>query len=196
MTALSASPRGKNMSISPNIIPSPECERWLTQHVPYRIKMLQGPDAFVSSRGRRGKLEPVFPSIFESALISCRWSGNFLGLGLTKGVLAPAKRSYPTDVFSIDLGGTLVDPSSLTAKEKVLLECVLRGANVATAHPTREGIHPWNDPWGDVRKAAPLLIQQIKLHLYDVLGMRAPAWKRPKMIRRSRISGWRFFFPS
>ena len=142
--------------------------------------MLQGLDAFVTTGGRRGPLEPVFPSIFESALIACRWSGNFLGLGVSpKGVLRPIKGRHPRggDVFSIDLGGTLVDPNSLAKLEAALLECVLLGANVATAHATKEGIHPMS--WADVRLAAPLLIRQIKLHLYDVLGIRVPEWKRP-----------------
>jgi hypothetical protein len=169
------------MSFPPIIIPSPERERWLNEHVPYRIKMLQGLDVFVVTRGRRGPLESVFPSIFESALIACRWSGNFLGLGVSsQGVLRPIKGRHVRggDVFSIDLGGTLVDPNSLTKSEAALLGCVLLGANVATAHATREGIHPMT--WDDVRLAAPLLILQIKLHLYDVLGMRVPEWKRPK----------------
>ena len=167
------------MSFPPLIIPSPEREQWLNKHVPYRIKMLQGLDAFVTSGGRTGPLEPVFPSIFESALIACRWSGNFLGLVSPKGVLRPIKDRHARggDVFSIDLGGTLVDPNSLTKNEAALLGCVLLGANLATAHPTREGIYPMT--WDDVRSAAPLLILQIQLHLYDVLGIKVPEWKRP-----------------
>jgi hypothetical protein len=168
------------MSFLPNFIPSPERERWLNEHVPYRIKMLDGLDAFVATGGRRGPLEPVFPSIFESALIACRWSGNFLGLRESKGVLCPIKKRHARggDVFSVDLGGTLVDPNSLTKSDAALLGCVLLGANVATAHPTKEGIHPMT--WDDIRLAAPFLILQIKLHLYDVLGLLVPEWKRSK----------------
>jgi len=69
------------MSFPPIMIQTPEREQWLNQHVPYRIKMLQGPQDFIATGGRRGPLEPAFPSIFESAVIACRWSGNFLGLG-------------------------------------------------------------------------------------------------------------------
>jgi hypothetical protein len=166
------------MSLLPNVIISPERERWLNEHVPYRIKMLDGPRAFVATGGRRGPLEPVFPSIFESALIACRWSGNFLGLGVSKGVLCIKNRdSRGQDVFSIDLGGTLVDPNSLTKSDAELLGRVLLGANVATAHPTKEDIHPIT--WDDVRSAAPILTLQIKLHLYEVLGLPVPEWKRP-----------------
>lgn len=168
------------MSFLPNIIPSPERERWLNEHVPYRIKMLHGLDAFVANGGQKGPLEPVFPSIFEGALIACRWSGNFLGLRESKGVLCPKTKRHPrgADVFSIDLGGTLVDPNSLAKSDAALLGRVLLGASVATAHPTREGIHRMK--WGDVRLAAPILILQIKLHLYDVLGLRVPEWKRSR----------------
>jgi len=169
------------MSLLPTLIPSPERERWLNDHVPYRIKMLQGLDAFVATDGRRGPLEPVFPSIFESALIACRWFGNFLGLCVSKkGVLCSIeKRRHSGDVFSIDLGGKLVDPNSLTNGDAALLRRVLLGANVATAHATREGIHTDPVTWDDVRSAAPLLIRQIKSHLYDVLGLQVPEWKRP-----------------
>jgi len=59
-----------------------------------------------------------------------------------------------------------------------LLRCVLLGANVATAHATKEGIHKWDDPWDDVRSVAPFLTRQIKLHLYEVLGLPVPEWKR------------------
>ena len=168
------------MSFLPNFIPSPERERWLNEHVPYRIKMLEGLDAFVATSGRTGPLEPVFPSIFESALIACRWSGNFLGLREFKGVLCSIKKRHARggDVFSVDLGGTFVDPYSLIKSDAALLGRVLLGANLATAHPTKEGIHPMT--WDDVRFAAPFLILQIKLHLYDVLDLRVPEWKRSK----------------
>jgi len=33
--------------------------------------------------------------------------------------------------------------------------------------------------WDDVRSATPLLIRQVKFHLYDVLGIQMPEWKRP-----------------
>ena len=63
-----------------------------------------------------GPLEPVFPSIFDSALIASKWSGNFLGLRVSKRVRWPIKKRDDRggDVFSIDLGGTLVDPNSLS----------------------------------------------------------------------------------
>ena len=103
------------MSLQPIIIPSPERDRCLNEHIPYRIRMLRGLDAWVATGRRSSPLEPVFPSIFESALIACRWSGNFLGLRASpKGALVPIqKRPKDTDVFSIDLGGTRVDLSSL-----------------------------------------------------------------------------------
>ena len=168
------------MSFPPIVVPSPERERWLNQHVPYRMKMLDGLRAFVENGGRNGPLEAVFPSIFEGALIACRWSGNFLGLRVSRdGALCPVNRRHRRggDVFSIDLGGTPVDPNSLNKSEAALLRCVLLGADVATAHATREGIHTMG--WADVRSTAPLLIGQIKLHLYDVLSLPVPEWKRP-----------------
>lgn len=176
-----------DMSLPPIPIPSPERDRCLNEHVPYRIKMLQGLDAWVAAGGRNGQLEPVFPSIFESAVITCRWSGNFLGLCATgRGVLHAIEKRHARggDVFSIDLGGTLVDPNSLAKSDADLLGRVFLGANVATAHPTREGIHPiWSGSgsaaWDDVRSAAPLLVSRIKLHLYEVLGIPVPVWKRP-----------------
>ena len=104
--------------------------------------MLQGLDAWVAAGGRNGPLEPVFPSIFESAVITCRWSGNILGLTVRKRVLQAIRERHAGggDVLSIDLGGTLVDPNLLAKSDAELLTRVFLGANVATAHPTREGI--------------------------------------------------------
>ena len=142
--------------------------------------MLNGLDAFVTTGGRNGPLEPVFPSIFESALIACRWSGNFLGLCASADrVLLPIKKRHwsGTDVFTIDLGGALVDPNSLANSDSAQLVRVLLGANVATAHPTKNPIDPVT--WADVRWAAPFLKRQIESHLYEVLGLGVPEWKRP-----------------
>src|ERR1700722_16228685 len=126
------------MSIQIIAIPSAERDRCLNRHIPYRIAMLDGPDLWVRTGGRNSPLEPVFPSIFESALITCRWTGNFLGLTAYPDhprAVAMGKRPKPTDIFSIDLGGTLVELDSLSKSESELLARVLVGADVATAHP-------------------------------------------------------------
>ena len=109
-----------------------------------------------------------------------------MGMYVTrKGVLHAIEKRQARDgeIFSIDLGGTLTDPNSLAKSDAEVLGRVFLGANVATAHPTREGRHPvWSGSgsaaWDDVRSAAPLLVSQFKLHLYDVLGIPVPEWKR------------------
>lgn len=166
-------------SLKPLNLSDLEQGRWLNEHVPYRIKMLDGLQDFVTTGGRNGPLEPAFPSIFEGALIACRWTGNFLGLYVNRnGVLCTAReRPHDGDVFSTDLGGKLVDVRLLTDEQRKVLATVLRGADIATAHPTRENIHAMT--WADVRKASPLLVEQLRLNLYDELKLPLPQWKRP-----------------
>jgi hypothetical protein len=163
------------MPLRPIIIRSPERERWLDAHLPYRIEILRGLDIYNSNGGPGGRLRPVFPSIFEAALIACRWSACFLGLRLDKASLRQAtKRQKPNDVFAADLGGTLIDPAALPRDQRVLLISVLKGANVASAHPAREGAHSMVPE--DVDAASALMIVKLRTHVYDVLGLRLPRW--------------------
>jgi hypothetical protein len=168
--------------MAPRTITSPDCDKWLSDHIPYRIKLLHGLDAFVGSGGKEGPLEEVFPNIFEGALIGCRWLGHFLGLRPVDSTLSVQQRTRRrrdyTDVFSIDLGGLLVSSRDVSPEESNLLFMVLKGANIATAHPTIEGLHPL--VWNHVRKATPLLIRLIKSHVYDKLNQPLAEWKRPE----------------
>ena len=159
--------------MKPIIIPSPQRERWLTQHVPYRISILRGLTVCDEQGGPKGLFRPVFPCIFEASLIVCRWTANFFGLHVHKGTLKLVhERKKTTDVFAIDVGGFLVDPNSLQPEQQKLLTSVLLGANVASAHPTREEIGLMD--WEDVKPASVLLIEKTRKHLYDPLGMDLP----------------------
>jgi hypothetical protein len=138
------------MPLQPIIISSPEREKWLNEHVPYRIKALQALNVFVASGGRLGPLEPVFPNLFEGTVIACRWTASFLGLyvdrqGILKQVADEKKR---TGLLAVHLGGSLIDPCILSEDERKLLTTVVKGASIATAHPTKEGIHAMT--WDDV----------------------------------------------
>jgi hypothetical protein len=164
------------MSLKPVLIPSPERERWLDVHLPYRIRILCGLKIYKEQGGPKGPLLSVFPGIFESTLSTCRWASNFLGLyPWGNSLKQTAKRNFASDVFAVDLGGTLVDPAALSINEYALLFSVLKGANVASAHPVREGQHSMK--WQDVDPAASLLIQKIETHVYGVLKLIVPTWK-------------------
>jgi len=156
------------------VLPSPEREKWVTKHVPYRIRILRGLAIYNAQGGKNGALQPVFPSIFEASLIICRWTANFLGLCLDekRSLQQATRRKHATDIFVIDVGGALVDPAALSDAERMLLTSVLDGANVASAHPTREGRGSMD--WRDVEPASALLIEKLKTNLYDVLGMDFP----------------------
>lgn len=175
------------MSLLPKFIPSPERERWFNEHVPYRIKMLRGLDAFVATDGRTGPLEPVFPSMFESALIACRWSGNFLGLCVSKkGVLCSIeKRHHSGDVFSIDLGGTLVDPDSLTKSDAALLRRVLLGAIKLPKAPICPTMPLTSEQWLDLLTACDKFLATA-----PVEG-RLNAWRLKSLLVLIRYSGMR-----
>lgn len=108
--------------------------------------------------------------------LSGAWSASFLGLYLDRGSLQQAtRRQKRTDVFALDMGGSLIDPASLPHNQRVLLIAVFKGANVASAHPVREGAHSMNPRQVDA--AAALMILKIKTHLYDVPSLPVPEWK-------------------
>ena len=166
------------MPLTPKLISSPERERWLNKHVPYRIQILRGLEAYNASGGPDGLMRHVFPNIFESTLMACRWTMSFLGLRFTRktGMLREVtKRREETDIFSIDLGGTLIEPTKLPQSDLDLLGTVFKAANVGSAHPGQEGAHSMTPE--QVGPAAILLISKTKVHLYDILGRPVPTWK-------------------
>lgn len=165
------------MALTAITIPSPEREQWLDRHLPYRIQILRGLALYDAHGGPNGPWMPVFPGIFEASLVACRWSASFLGLCLAKSgsLQQVTKRPKVTDVFSVDVGGALVDPTVLPAAESTLLALVFKGANVASAHPVREGAHAMTP--AEVPKASVLLIRLIETHVYDRLGLAYPEWK-------------------
>jgi hypothetical protein len=169
----------RSLPLKPINITRAERERWLNDHVPYRIEMLNGIHFYKTHHGIDGPLKPVWPSIFESTLIACRWMTSFLGLYLSGTILRQIPdRHKPTDIHVVDVGGTLIDPAELSSSDCELLGLVFRGASVATAHPTREKIHTMT--YKDVNPAAQILILKVKEHLYDVLRLPVPALKRDR----------------
>lgn len=165
------------MSFVATPIPSPERERWLENHVPYRIQILRGLAIYKQNHGPEGLMRPVFPCIFEASLMACRWAAAFLGLRFNGKDLerVQGKRQHTDDVFVVDLGGTLIDPAVLPLMDRNLLATVFRGADKASAHPVREGQHSMTVQ--DVVGAAPLLISKINVHLYGPLGLQIPEWR-------------------
>lgn len=165
------------MGIQPRLIQSPERERWLRNHIPYRVHILRGLDIYNARGAINGPLRPAQPSLFEAALVTCRWIASFMGVSLDKSgnLRQTLSRPKKDDVFSIDLGARLLDPSLLPPAEEALLAAVLKGANVASAHAVLEGAHNMND--AQVAPAAALLVTQVKLCVYDYLGMPMPHWE-------------------
>ncbi|HYB60675.1 MAG TPA: hypothetical protein VEH50_04270 [Methylomirabilota bacterium] len=167
------------MSLQPHLLPPLEQEAWVADHLPYRIQVLRGLEIYDASGGFNSALRPVQPCIFEGTLLNCRWAAYFLGLDLQGNLLTQlAQRKRDNDVHAVDIGGTLVNPTDsadLSVAERALLASVLKGANVAAAHPVREGAHLMKDVY--VGPAAKLLIKLIETHVYGVLGKPVPPWK-------------------
>lgn len=161
----------------PELISSPEREHWLKRHVPYRIRALNGLQIYKDSPESSKAYHSLLPALFEGCLICCRWSASFLGLIVEKRLLKKADtRPRPSDVFCIDLGGTLIDPATLLPAEQDLLLKVFVTAHVGTAHPVRErpALGTAQETIDYVSTAASILIREIKIHLYDVLREPAP----------------------
>jgi hypothetical protein len=128
--------------------------------------------------GRNALPKSLVVSIFEGSLICCRWSASFLGLQFNETSLGAIKNPPKSnDVFSIDLGGTLLDATvALNEEERKLLQRTLHTANVGTAHPVRErpDLETADETIQHVSQTALILVREIKVHLYDALNLRFP----------------------
>jgi hypothetical protein len=99
---------------------------------------------------------------------------GFLGVRVAGSSLVPVQEHErkSDDVFSIDLGGNLLDPSSLIPADRDLLVTVYIGSNKASAHPVKEGAHQMNDL--DVQPASSILVKEVRDKLYAAQSLTAP----------------------
>jgi len=165
----------KEQTMTSKNLSSSEVDRWMKLHIPYRIRALEGLDIYNESGAVDGVLRDVFPSIFGSCLMHCRSLLDFLGVEKKgRSLIQKQKRKYPTDVHVIDLGGQLLNPSTLPTAQAQLLLRVYEGAHRASAHLVDEGAHTMIPE--DVGEAATIIRRLVKQVLYDVKGVTPPNW--------------------
>ncbi len=150
----------KHINARTEILKSNEIAEFLTDHLPYRIKILNN----IISYPNKVNTDPLWPSIYESAQITCRMFIQFFGLrvnGNHNPELKPAQDYYSKDgiksyeVKIKDLGFDFVQLNDLTKSEQEILAHAYESGNRATAHLTyRTSFDP--DP-GKVIQAAKLI---------------------------------------
>src|SRR4029453_10606306 len=101
-----------------------ETDEWLNEHIPYRIRALEGLEVYNQNGAVDGPLWIVFPSIFQSVLMQCRLFLDFLGARVQDGRLVSTGSERSTDVWIDDFRGDAIDVAILTSDERQLLERV------------------------------------------------------------------------
>jgi hypothetical protein len=140
-----------------------EIEKHFTDDLPYRTgillahyKMTREP--WIHERGPVGWLN----GCFVASLIVGRTYLSMLGIGKRGDVLAPFV-VQEDDVTFEDLGGTLVDISTLTADECELLLGFIIMADKAGAHFTLRKVHPWER----THEAIEWIYHHVTMNLYN-----------------------------
>jgi hypothetical protein len=118
-----------------------EIAEFISNHLPYRIKILDK----VASYPNQINSDPLWPSIYESAQITCRMFIQFFGLGVN-GNDNPKLQEYSNyfskdgivshEVKIKDLGFNFIRLVDLTLQEQELLAHAYESGNRATAHLT------------------------------------------------------------
>ena len=116
-----------------------EIEAFRLYDLPYRIKILET----LVDYPNKVNTDPYWPSIYESAQITCRMFIQFFGLGVSNhdASILEIKRQYfskdgttSTEVKIVDLKGDFVALSDLTSEDKLSLAHAYEAGSRATAH--------------------------------------------------------------
>lgn len=140
-----------------------EVERHFAEDLPYRTGILLA-HYKMTRESWTGELGPTawLNACFVASLVVGRTYLNMLGIGKSGDVLVPYDFKKD-DVSFEDLGGKLVDVSTLTADECGLLLGFIIMADKAGAHFTLRSDHPWER----TSDAIEWIYRHLKVNLYD-----------------------------
>jgi hypothetical protein len=117
-----------------------QIEEYFTTHLPYRTRVLLA--HYKMTRNPWTQNIAWLEACFVASLVTGRLFLNMLGIG-KKGRIVDRFSPRPDDVTVEDLGGTILDPSTLTPEEKKLFLDFLLMADKAAAHFTMPMKHDW-----------------------------------------------------
>jgi hypothetical protein len=104
---------------------------------------------------------------FVAGLVTTRLFLNVLGINRDKtGPALSCHIPHPDDVTADDLGGLLIDPATLPARERQLFLDFLKMADKAAAHFTVPITHDWTKTHDVVLRVH----HHLKVCLYDYTG--------------------------
>lgn len=141
-----------------------QIEEYFDVHLPYRtlIMLAHFRMTRVPWRGDVAQLQ----ASFEASLITGRMYLNVLGIIKDWHDKLVPNRFRADDVSAEDLGGTLVDPGTLSQNDQDLLIGFHRMVDKGAAHLTI----PMSHPVSDTHTAIHLILELVKSNLYDRTG--------------------------
>ncbi len=144
-----------------------QIKEYFSTHLPYRTRILVAHywmtrKSWTVERGDVAWLQ----GCFEASLITGRMYLNVLGISKNKNdqLVRPVFRD--DDVNAEDLGGKLVDLTTLPAGDRDLFIGFLKMADKGAAHLTV----PMTQPWEETHVAISRICRYLQIHLYDPAG--------------------------
>jgi hypothetical protein len=140
-----------------------EIERHFREDLPYRTGILLAHYKMTRKCWTYDRGPATWPNAcFLASLVVGRTYLSMLGIGKRGNALAPFK-AQDTDITFENLGGTLVDVSTLTTDDHDLLLGFIIMADRAGAHFTLRKSHPWER----THEAVEWIHGHLKTNLYD-----------------------------
>ena len=126
----------------PQPLTSSEIQDFITNHLPYRLKILNT----VVTYPNKVNSDKYWPSIYESAQITCRMLLQFLGLKINKDLndIVSSVNYYSYDninsyeVKIVDLGFPFINPEDISLEKRAKLAHAYLAGSKATAHLTHQ----------------------------------------------------------
>jgi hypothetical protein len=141
-----------------------QIKEYFSTHLPYRTRILVAHywmtrKSWTVERGDLAWLQ----GCFEASLIAGRMYLNVLGISKNKHDQLVPSVFRDDDLSAEDLGGKLVDLTTLPADDRDLFIGFLKMADKGAAHLTM----PMKHPWKETHVAISRICRYLKVYLYD-----------------------------
>lgn len=123
-----------------------DASEFFEKHLPYKTRILLAHYKMTDGGKREWTADTgQLDACFVASLVTARLYLNFLGLGKSKGVLAPYPHDPNSDDVSVtDLGGVALTLNDLKPGEDTLFYNFIVMADKAAAHITKPKPHDWS----------------------------------------------------
>jgi hypothetical protein len=138
-----------------------QIEEYFKKHLPYRNRILTAHKNLCALGTYQGN-PAILDASFEASLITGRMYLNVLGVTKNNNSIDIIKKYKPDDLNAVDLGGKLIDQSTLPQIDKDDFFSFLIMADKGAAHLTLPRQHSWENTHVVIDK----IVSYVKSHIY------------------------------